>query len=301
MAVVVGVSVLAIATVVLSVFALTQHRGAGDARPASSASSSPAPSASAGPTEPAATPEPAPAALVAPTRALAAQDANRVYRVGTGACPDPRASFELSTDGGATWQASDIADRTGSSAALSISMGGPEFIQMVTLRTSDCAPQYIRSFVGGIDWEVFDADLPYSWYFNPADPSMVHTPNGDRPTPCTAVAVAATGSRAAVLCSDSTLHTTGDSADTWGAAIPVAHAAAIGVSPNGFHVAVLDADGCSGVQLGEVIADGMPALGACLPAVAAQAEVAVATSGDGTTFVWAGDAFARSGDGGATW
>jgi hypothetical protein len=172
---------------------------------------------------------------------------------------------------------------------------------MVTLRTDTCAPQYLRSFVGGIDWEVFDSELGVTWYFNPAEPSVVHTPEGARSVPCSGVSMAATGTRAAVLCTDSTILTTGDTAESWSGPLAVPNAAAITASPDGYRVAVLNTEGCAGVQVGELVDGAMSGLGACLPTAASQPDIAVTTAGDGTTFVWAGDVFAGSPNGGATW
>ncbi len=79
------------------------------------------------------------------------------------------------------------------------------------------------------------------------------------------------------------------------------NAAAIAVSPSGYRIAVLNADGCTGIQLGELVDGDLSGLGACLRVEAEQADVAVTTAADGATFVWAGDVFSGSPNGGATW
>jgi len=295
-----GVALLAIVTVVLCVIALTQFRGEPSAGQIRATTSSPTPTVTptSDPTEGPTSPQ---VALVAPKRLLSAFDGTNVYRATVAACPDSRTSFELSDDGGVTWQTSDVAGSTGSSAALNLTAGSRDFVHMVTLATDDCAPQYLRSFVGGIEWQVFDADLPVTWFFDAADPSTLNSPDGVRSTPCTTVWMAATGSRAAVLCSDSTIFTTTDAATSWSEPISVPNAAAIGVSPSGYRVALLNAEGCTGIQLGELVDGDLSGLGACLPVEAAQADVAVATAADGATFVWAGDIFSGSPNGGATW
>lgn len=298
-----GVAVLAIVTVILCVLALLQFRGTPSTAPTSTASESspsepnPGPSAAESPS-----PSPSPAGdLMPPTRLLAAYDGARVYRAWVGACPDPRTGFERSVDGGATWQGTDLAGRTDSSRALTLTAGAPDFVQLVTLRAQDCAAQYVRSFVGGIDWEVFDSELAVTWYFDPARPTVVHTPQGERAAPCTAVSLAATRERAAVLCTDSTVVTTADAGATWGAPASVPNVAAIAVSPNGYRIAVLNTDGCAGIQLGELVDGSITGFGDCLPVTTSQADVALTTAGDGTTFVWAGDVFSGSPNGGATW
>ena len=299
-----GIAVLAITTVVLCAFALTQFQGEPSSTPTGTSATAPSPPSSTSP-EASGTASPStspPTALLPPTRLLSAFDGARIYRATTGKCPDPAARFELSIDGGLTWQESDIAGRTGSTAALNVTAGtAVDFVQLVTLRSGDCAPQYIRSFVGGIDWQVFDSELPATWFFNPSSPTVANSPEGSRALPCTAVSLIAAGQRAAVMCEDSTLHTTTDSGASWSDAIVALDVAAIGLSPDGYRIAFLNAAGCQGIQVGELTGAEIGALGACLELDASQTDVAVTTAGDGTTFVWAADVFAASSDGGATW
>ena len=295
-----GIGILAVAALVVSVLALTQYRGG-----PTDAAASPMPSmtfpAPVLTEEPAETSPPEPVTAVAPTRLLAAQDGAVVYRATVGACPEPRTSFEFSNDGGSTWQAGDVTGSTDSTAALTLSIGGPQFVQMVTLSAQGCAPQYIRSFVSGIDWEVFNSDLPAAWYLNPGTPGTVHSPQGELPTPCEAVAVSGAGPRAAVLCDDATLVTTTDAATTWGAPIAVPGAAAITLSPIGYRIAVLNSEACLGIQVLEVADGVLSPPGACLSVTAAPGEVAITTASDGSVYVWAGDTLARSTEGGAQW
>lgn len=301
----IGIGVLAIATLVLSILALTQNRGGSESEGAT-----PVPSFTAevpSPTEPSATesasakpPGPA-AATVPPTRLLAAANADRVYRASAGACPSPRTVFEFSNDGGVTWQGGDAAGTTDSTAALALSIGGPDLVQMVTLATDGCEPQMIRSFVSGIDWEVFNADLGGTWYFNPARADVVHTSEGEKAAPCAAVALAGAGSRGAVLCGDATVVTTTDAGATWAEPVAVPGVAAVATRGDGFVLAVLNANGCVGVQVVGLTGGALGAPGACLAATAAAGEVAVATASDDSVFVWAGNTVARSADGGATW
>ena len=220
-----GVAVLAIVTVILSVIAL-RISGNPSANASQATSPSETPTTTQAP-DPTATSTPSSVVLVPPTRLLAAFDAAGVSRYGPAACPDPRTTFEVSSDGGVTWEGSDVAESTDSTAALNPTAGSSDVVHMVTL-TAECAPQYLRSFVGGIEWQVFNSDLPVTWYFDPADGTTVNTPQGARSTPCTAVSMAATGSRAAVLCTDSTIFVTEDSAASWSSAISVRNAAAIG-------------------------------------------------------------------------
>ena len=110
---------------------------------------------------------------------------------------------------------------------------------------------------------------------------------------------------AGVLCDDGTMHVTTDSAASWASSTPVAGAAAIGVGGDGYRIAVVDENGCHGVQVADVVVvDGAAqaaAPGSCLDADVPTGEVAVDTGGDGSIWVWAGDRIGRSADGGITW
>ena len=81
-------------------------------------------------------------------------------------------------------------------------------------------------------------------------------------------------------------------------------ASAITADGASYRVAVLNQNGCTGAQIIELpvtdagFAPGAP--GACLVATAAAGDVALA-SGENVTWLWAGDALARSENGGATW
>lgn len=299
----IGVAVLAVATIVLAVLALVQYSTpAGGAAPAPSPLQSP-PSASATPT-PTVSDVPPPVARVvpAPTRLIGAVDADLAYRTEVGGCPEPRATSAVSRDGGATWQEMDVSGLTGSSAAIGFGVLDGAFASLVTLSSASCEPQLVRTYVAGTNWEVENSDLPATWYLDPRTPSVVHTPDGDKATPCTAVSLAARGDSAAVLCSDGQIFASADRGATWPLVATIAGASAIAVSADGFDVAVLNQGDCVGVRVVPLTQDlkaGEP--GSCLVGSVTESAVALATGADGELWVWAGEVVARSGDRGATW
>lgn len=296
----VGVAVLAIVTIVLSVVALGQFRAAPDAAPTPLATPLPTPS------DDAVTPEPTPPApprvVPAPVRLLGAVDAERAYRVTAGTCPEPVASAAFTSDSGATWEGMDLVGITNSAANLAFVELDRLYASMVTLAGDTCAPQGIRTYVGGTNWETSPDVLAGAWWFDSRNPAIVHSPDGDVAAPCTVAALAPAGEGAAVLCSDEQVFVTSDRGATWPVAATVTGASAIARGVDGFDVLVLNQNGCLGVQVLPLTADLQPGTaGACLSGDVGEGDAALSTGNDGTLWVWAGDLMARSADRGATW
>ena len=244
-------------------------------------------------------------ATVAPTRLLAALDSSTAWRASTGACPATSAAPELTTDSGATWESFNASIDTDASSILAINVIDDTETSLVTLDIADCAPQLVSTFVAGNQWRAYPERAAATWYADPVSPAIVHSPSGDAAAPCAAVAtLAATDdSSAAVLCTDASVFTTTDAGATWSAPVPVAGAAALAATTSGYEVAVANPAGCVGVSLVTVSADGEldATARACLTATVNPGETAVSVAEDGTLWLWAGDAFARSTDSGASW
>ncbi|HWL78715.1 hypothetical protein [Microbacterium sp.] len=298
-----GIAILGVVTIVLVVLALTQFR-----QPPTSASEPPptpidsaSPAASASPTVTAAAP-PQPRTVPAPRRIIGAVDAQLAYRANVGGCPDPRGDVAVSSDGGASWAAVDAVGPTDSAAALGFAALNGDYASIVTLSAAACEPQLVQTWVRGAAWEVNNDNLAPTWFLDPRDPANIHTPDGARPTPCPAVALAASADRAAVVCSDERVFASGDRGATWPVSTTIAGVSNIAASGDGFDVAVINQNGCSGVQVlpldGQLAPGGH---GACIEGQFAEGAVALATGGDGELWLWAGDLVARSGDRGATW
>lgn len=292
-----GITALVIADVVLVALALSATRthapssAARVAPPLSIPTLSPAP-------EPEPEPEPAAApANVAPLSVvLGAVDDTVAYRAVTGACPDVAAQVEVTVDAGATWTPVVPADAR---SIQSIAASSADDVTIVAADPASCAPSAQRSFVQGADWAAAD-DLGSRWHL---DGSAVVAPGGAASTPCaTSIQVAArSATEAAVLCDDATVSATADAGATWSGPTAVPAAASVTSGADGYSVAVVDGDGCDGVQVVSLSTDlqtGAP--GACVASDAGPGATVVSAAG-GVLWLWSGDVLGRSSDGGATW
>ena len=242
---------------------------------------------------------------VTPTRLLTALDASTAWRASTGACPATSADPELTTDSGTTWESFDASIETDASTILTMSVVDDTEVSLVTLDVADCAPQLVYTVVAGNQWKAYPERAAAEWYVDPATPNTVHSPSGGAAAPCAAVAsLAATDkSSAAVLCTEATVFTTQDAGETWSAPTSVPGAAALAATTGGYQVAVSNPAGCVGVSLRKISSDVVidETNGACLTGTVNTGETAISVAEDGTIWLWAGEAFGRSTDGGASW
>lgn len=265
------------------------------------ASSSPDPGASPDPE-----PTPSIVAAVRPMRIVVALDADTVWRATTGACPATVAAPELTTDSGATWTATDTTGPTGVVALSRIIVNNESDVTMIGQDVESCAPALARTFVGGDDYAAYPDRLVAEWFVQPADAAIVHSPAGDIAAPCTNVLVIAADDEdsAAVLCSDQSVWITNDSGATWPDKVAVLGGMNLAASEQGYRAAVLGAPGCVGVQVVTIVQSAPPVASGCFPTVSDPASLAGAvalTEADGNVWLWAGEAFVRSADGGVTW
>lgn len=307
--IVIGLAVFLLIDIGLVAFALTAtHPPASAGTVAAAPTSTPSPAEPVEASPPVEVPpaETTATATVVPTRILAALDDSTAWRATTGGCPATSADPELTTDSGSTWEGFNASDETGASAILAINVANADTMSLVTLDDTDCAPQLVTTFVAGDAWKAYPDRVAAEWYINPATPGTVHTPGGDVAAPCAAVsAIAATdNAAAAVLCLDASVVTTLDSGTTWSEPAVVPGAAALAATTEGYAVAVANPAGCTGVSLVSVSQEGTlvpTADTACLPATVNPGETAISVAADSTVWLWAGDAFGRSTDGGLSW
>ncbi|SDN37647.1 hypothetical protein SAMN05216368_10578 [Cryobacterium flavum] len=268
---------------------------------------------------PTATPVPSPtgsvAASVSPvplTRILSAVSSTIAWRAVTGTCPDPLAEPAVSTDGGASWTATDANGPTEVTALQSIDATNESVAQFVGFAEEDCSPQVVRTFVAGDNYSSSEDELDTMWFVDPADRSELHGPAGFQPAPCDAVVSLAPSSdadSAAVLCADGRLFATTDAATTWSPPVTVAGIVTVTATSTGY-LAVATTTGtttatdCIGVNLVALTADLTPTVTGCYPTeqtpAALAGNVAVAAADD-TLWLWIGDATLRSTDAGRTW
>ncbi len=311
-----GLVAFLIADVALVGFALSANQPATDSaaavRPHSQGSADPADPTATPSTSP--TPGAAPAAdaeadsiaAVTPTRVLAALNEDVAWRVTSGACPDAVTSPELTRDGGGSWDSTNASRPTGVTAVQRGIVSSAQVASFIGLSDEDCSPQYVRTFVAGDNYGSYPEQLQGAWFLNPADPTYLHTPDADRTAPCDAAVQVAPrdGDNAALLCADNAVHITADGGESWTAAASVGSAVSVTASADGYLAAAVGAEECAGVQLHSLTATGEASVSGCLLVESDSAALAGAVAlavGDGTLWVWAGDSFARSSDGGATW
>lgn len=271
-----------------------------------SATVRPTPSQSPPPKAATATPTPTatPAAdATTPSRLLAAVDGNTAWRATTGPCPATPASVELSTDGGATWKKSDASGSAKASALIRLTGQSAKQASAVALASAGCAPEFIRTYVGGDNWASYAGETSSAWYADPSSNSKVHSPNGQVNAPCTVAGLAVSGNTdAAVLCANHDVYRTNDSGANWGTPQHVDGGAAIGARDGGYIVAAVGAGQCGGVQTVSLDAGTSPASPlACVGSTQPATGTVAVSGGNGALWLWAGDSVTRSLDGGTTW
>lgn len=243
-------------------------------------------------------------AAVAPTRVLAALDGTVAWRAVTGACPATRATLQQTTDGGASWQTSDASGSTGASSPLRILVTSRSQVSVVALGGTGCAPQLLRTYVSGADWESLGTSLAGYWFVDPATASTVHTPHGNVSSPCPAVVglAARSVSQAAVLCADHHVFRTSNGGGSWGSPLTESGSVALGSTSTGYIVADVGSAACAGVSIAALpdTSSSAAPVGCVKTARPGVGDIAVADGG-GTLWIWAGDTLARSNDGGRTW
>lgn len=243
-------------------------------------------------------------AAVPPTRVLAALDDQVAWRAATGTCPATPAGLEHTTDGGATWQTSDAGSLADASSVLRITVASSTEAAAITLAKQNCAVQYIRTYIAGGNWAVYNDQLAGSWYLDPSSTTSVHSPQGTVAAPCASIVGLAVrdASSAAVLCADHTLYRTSNAGAAWSTPLTVPGAVAVTASVNGYATTATGIEGCAGVSVAALDAGtGAATTSGCFTTLAPQPGAVAMASGGSTLWLWAGDALVRSGDGGATW
>lgn len=258
-------------------------------------------------------PEPEPPAIVpavVPTRILTARDDLLAWRATTGPCPDSGATPERTEDAGATWSPTDATGPTGIRALQSIIIEGTAVASMVGHSPDDCSPMFVRTYVAGDNYAEYPAGLADAWFVQPLNRAVVHGPGGDRTSPCanTLALAVRDDSSLAVLCENQTIVTSADGGATWPASVPAAGVMNLAPAASGFVAAAVAQASCAGVAILSVPegADGAsaPAQTGCFPTGATLESLAgniAVSQAPATLWLWAGDAFVRSGDGGNTW
>ncbi|MFC5338954.1 hypothetical protein [Leucobacter denitrificans] len=243
-------------------------------------------------------PEPEPDFVAPAMQRLLAASASEghLLRASVGSC-DAAGVLEVSTDSGANWQQGSLAG-VGFTQLLQLGAAEPTIDRLVGMN-AECQPATAWSFIGGIDWGL-EEGAP-AWYIDPSNASSVMTPAGAQTVACAAVGLASAAERAIVLCPDATVSVTYDSGASWSAPVAVPNASAVGVTPQSFVVASVGEAECSGVRTRTFDGAAASSPGGCAD-VGGAGGGNLAVSGDSSSlYLWAGDAFLRSGDLGGSW
>jgi hypothetical protein len=177
---------------------------------------------------------------------------------------------------------------------------------MIGLSGESCSPEFIKTFIAGDNYRAYPEELAESWYLDPADRAVVHSPSGDSPAPCdVVVALAAQSSdAAAVLCEQNDLYVTTDSAETWSSATIVNGAVSVTATSSGYLTAAVGNAECAGVQVLPLSLELAVESGSCFTTDVEPTAVAgnlAMSSLDDAVWLWAGDELALSVDGGENW
>ncbi len=220
----------------------------------------------------------------------------------SGTCQDPGA-VEISTDAGQSWGERVSPANVGATQILRVLPTDPSLVQVVAL-DQDCEPQVYRSVDLGNSWEG-PLSVAGTWYFNPATPMQVSTPNGQQPLPCEGAELAARSDSAAIRCTDGSLASTIDGGFTWEENPAFSEVFAITSSPGSYALAQAGDETCEGVRITGLDSSEAAPLNGCFEADLSAAEltsenIALAQT-DTSTLLWVGDAFVTSTDQGATW
>jgi len=206
-----------------------------------------------------------------------------------------------------TWKTTNATNTTKITALQRIKVSGPRVASMVGLNQTDCAPQFVKTYVGGDTFKSYPEEIDGSWYVDPSDRATVHSPSGDVKAPCADVIALAPrdNNAAAVLCADHALFITTDAAEKWSEPVSVAGAVNLTVARTGYIVVAAGLPECAGVQVLALTVQPLKASSTgCLPVDAPPktlpGTVAVSEAA-GTLWLWAGNVFKRSSDGGTTW
>ncbi|RLP73442.1 hypothetical protein D9V29_01785 [Mycetocola manganoxydans] len=223
------------------------------------------------------------------------------WRGVVGVCPDGSSALEYTEDGGASWTSVDPALETSANTLVRIVPNSATEANVVTLN-GDCDPQLVGTFVAGEAWEDYSGNLGSYWYVDPTDAGNVQSPSGPQAAPCASVIALATRTEStAVLCGDQTVFELTSGSAEWSGPLAVPGAVALAGSGDGYIVAVSGQAECEGTSVVVITGGGPSPASGCLSGAVLPGETAVGAASDGTLWLWAGENFVRSTDGGATW
>lgn len=293
-----GLALVAVVAIVLALLAVTQNRNGVDTAgtvptltPATTLPPEPEPT-------PESEPEPLPEPPTAPVaqRLLSVSPDGTILRAWVGSCEAPGA-LEVSFDGGTTW-VSGATETIPATRIMQIDAEDPTITRLASLN-AECAPQFSRSFVGGVSWEP-EPDAG-AWFIDPLNTSAIHSPSGVQALPCEAVGLDSAGARAIAMCADASVTTSEDGGASWSPPVAVPYAVAVAVTPEAYAVVSGGEPDCAGVRTRTLSGGALSEPGACLSGADGRDGTVALAAAPGAWFVWVGDSLTRSIDGGLSW
>lgn len=236
--------------------------------------------------------------VAVPTRLLSVDSTtSTLLRAQTGKCSETPGQLETSSNDGETWSRARI-EKLPQAQIRQFDTTGNAAIR-VALFDRNCEPKFAESTLEGSTWKR-TTDKGRLWYLDSEDSKIVNTPDGRSKLPCTGVALSSSAHGAIVLCSDSHITVSANDRAAWSDPHLVEHVTAVGTTNDGFVVAIAEDESCSGVRIQLLVDEKLGKPSKCLDAEVDEGTVAVA--GDAQAiYIWAGDTFARSNDGGLSW
>ena len=182
---------------------------------------------------------------------LVALGEREAWRVSVGSCSAGGGAVSVTSDGGKTWSVGAVPAQavmrvrpSSATEAFIISAG------------SDCTPGVRTTTDGGATWGPAGA-VATTWFRDPTDPQLVHSPGPRGGRPCDAAPVLdlapVTGPGAQVLCGDGTIRATADYGASWSPAGSVPGALALDArveeGASAAYVLLPPGEACRGLQV----------------------------------------------------
>ncbi|SFS00402.1 hypothetical protein SAMN04487783_0450 [Agrococcus baldri] len=206
------------------------------------------------------------------TRMIAAIDGSAAWRAVAGSCLEP-GTFEITSDGGATWSPAGLAL---GATVLALEPRADGQRGLVVVADEQCGPVVHRTFTAGAGWEPSPVQEAGSYV---TDQGQLVLAGVAIDAPCDAPSAAVATGDGVVLCADEALART--SGGDW---VSVAQGVtAIGPADSGVALVLEGSTDCDGLAAGVVVAGAVQTV--CSGA-SAGAEVAVSAVG-GQVWVWA--------------
>ncbi|MFB2555289.1 hypothetical protein [Herbiconiux liangxiaofengii] len=222
-------------------------------------------------------------------------------RATRGSCGGPAPLVELSRDTGATWTAVSFA---GLSVAeiLSVRVVSDNQFDVVAAVGSDCSVTMVSSYTAGEYWQSYPDRVSEATWISDGQPPVLHFGTDSVAAPCEAPirGLDAAGTRL-LVCSGSVL-VQADDGVSWTELLQGGFAAgALSGTTSDDVVVVSEREGCTGLFLLNIDAETASASEIGCQTALPVGPVAAVDSDGSTLYVWNGQGFWSSTDGGTTW